>query len=295
MSAPTSTSSGPTAAAKAKAKGKSRKRGRPARSSKPESDLAANDAPGAPGSRAPDTHPSADIAPPTADNLEVGREAGEQADNMPEEGQGKKLKEMFSAMQAAAIALSFERNSLGMDMIHFLVAPIRRYYAHVQESVRGGPVAIRRFFSELAVGSMQEANIDIWVCLRTADVLRSCGLILERTSQAEDEIFDGDPIMLEQDSIANQLDNFALSLIAERVDESCTHEHDFIARCAGLLHQSASVREQTLLDVCNMARAFRRALLHKAGSATLQSVIQQSSFHGSIEKVCPHLKFGSFR
>jgi hypothetical protein len=288
-SGPTSTSSGPTgtAQAKAKAKGKGCKRGRPAKSSKPDSDLVAADASRASGSRAPDTGPSADNAPSTADNIKVGDKAGEQADNMPEEGQGKKLKEMFSAMQAAAIALSFERNCLGMDMIHFLVAPIRRYYAHVQESVRSGPGAIRHFFSELAVGSMQKANIEIWVCLRTPDVLCSCGLTLERTSQAEDEIFDGDTIMLEQDSIANQLDNFALCLIAERVDESCTHQHDFIARCAGLLHQSASVKEQTLLDLRNMAHAFRRALLHQTGSATLQSVIQQSAFHGSVEKACP--------
>ena len=296
--APTASSSGPTATAKAKAKakakatGRGRKRGRPAQSSKPDSDLAATDAPRvsgsstpeASGSRAPDAHPSADVVQPSADNVEVAREASERPDSMPEEGQGKKLKEMFSAMQAAAIALSFERNSLGMDMIHFLVAPIRRYYTHVQESVRGGPGNIRKFFSELAVGSMQAANIEIWVCLWTPDVLHSCGLTLERTSQAEDEIFDEDPIMLEQDSIANQLDNFALGLIAERVDDSCTHQHDFIARCAGLLHQSISVKEQTLQDLRDMARAFRRAL-RETGSNTLQSVISQSAFHGSIEKV----------
>ena len=167
----------------------------------------------------------------------MAREASERPDSMPEEGQGKKLKEMLSAMLAAAIALSFERNSLGMDMIHFLVAPIRRYYAHVQESVHGGPGSIRKFFSELAVGSMQAANIEIWVCLWTPDVLRSCGLTLERTPQAEDEIFNKDPIMLEQDSIANKLDNFALGLMAERVDESCARQHYFIARCTGLLHQ----------------------------------------------------------
>ena len=83
---------------------------------------------------------------PSADNVEVAREASERPDSMPEEGQGKKLKEMLSAMLAAAIALSFERNSLGMDMIHFLVAPIRRYYAHVQESVRGGPGHPQIFF-----------------------------------------------------------------------------------------------------------------------------------------------------
>jgi hypothetical protein len=90
--------------------------------------------------------------------------------------------------------------------------------------------------------------------------------------------------MLEQDSIANKLDNFALGLIAERVDDSCTHQHDFIARCAGLLHPSISVKEQTLQDLRDMARAFRRAL-RETGSSTLQSVISQSAFHGSVEKV----------
>ena len=88
-----------------------------------------------------------------------------------------------------------------MDMTHFLVAPIRRC----------GPGAIRHFFSELAVGSKQDANIEIQVCLKTPDVLGSCGLTLEFTSLAENGIFDRDPMMLEQDSIANQLDNLALS------------------------------------------------------------------------------------
>lgn len=258
-----------------------KKRGRPPRSRKP----GPEPHPGASsGSGAPGAHQAADASVPADQKIEEGCPAAEHPDALPEEGSGKKLKELFSAMQAAAIALSSEHNSLGMDIIHFLVAPIRRAYAHIQESVRGGPGAIRTLFSELAVGSMQGANIEIWMCLQTPEVLSACGLTLERALLCEDDVFDGDPIVLEQDAVAKKLDRFALSLIAERVDESCTHQHDFVGRCAGLLHRDPALREQTLQDLQGQARAFRRAL-RETGSATLRSIISQSSFQGSIEKV----------
>ena len=226
--------------------------------------------------------PSAEVpvaAPDAALATEVSEVAAEH--HLPEEGPSKKLIEMFSAMQAAAIALSSERNCLGMDIIHFLVAPIRSDYTRMQESLRGGHRNVCKFFTELSRGAMHTASVEIWQCLRTPEVLRACGLTLECTLQAEEEVLPGDAVTLEQDQIANLLDQCALALIAERVDESCTHEHDFIAQCAGLLCP-ASQRE-TLLNLRSTVESFHRAQL-ETGSSTLQSIIFRSSLNGSIEK-----------
>lgn len=204
-------------------------------------------------------------------------------EDVQEVGRQKKLQEMFSAMQAAAIALSSERNSLCMDVIHFMVAPIRQFYTYIQECIRGGPASIRNFYAKLALGEMHEASIQIWMSLQSPEVLIGCGVILERSSQTEDDILDGDPLIMEQCSIAELLDNCALSLIAERVDESCTHEYDFISKCAGLLHPEETKQRQTLEHLKRIAHAFHKAVgFH--GSATLQRIISRSSFNGSLEK-----------
>jgi hypothetical protein len=74
------------------------------------------------------------------------------------------------------------------------------------------------------------------LALQTAEILPTCGLALEPSCESEDMILPGDTIVLEQDHIADLMDSFALNLVAERVDESVTHEFDFSARCASLFH-----------------------------------------------------------
>jgi len=195
----------------------------------------------------------------------------------------RKLKELFSAMQAAAIALSSERNSLGMDIIHFLVAPIRRYYTITQAALRAGPNSVCNFFANLAVGEMHKANVEIWLALQTAEILQTCGLALEPSCESEDMILPGDTIVLEQDHIADLMDSFALNLVAERVDESVTHEADFIARCAGLFHHSDEKRQQTLQNLKSIADSYGHAT-SELRSKTVQSVISRSHLNGSVEK-----------
>jgi hypothetical protein len=212
----------------------------------------------------------------------VGSETIKEDDNAAK-GQEKKMKEMFSSMQAAAVALSSEKKSLGMDVIHYMVAPIRHFYSHIQESVRGGPLQVRNFFASLAVGQMHCASVETWLQLQNAEVLSTCGLILERSLLSEDEVLEGEALVMEQSSIAALLDNCALSLIAERCDEAVTHEHDFISKCAGLLHPDELQRHQTLADLKRQAHSFRRAT-RETGSPSVQSVVSRSSFNGSVEK-----------
>jgi hypothetical protein len=214
--------------------------------------------------------------PAASENSDLHEQAAEPAN-------GKKLKELFSAMQAAAIALSSERNSLGMDIIHFLVAPIRQAYTLMQAALRAGPKSICNFFAHLAVGEMHKANVEIWLALQNPEVLETCGLTLERTCASEDLILPGDTIMLEQNHNASLMDTLALNLVAERVDESVTHECDFIARCAGLFHPSVEQRERTLLDLKSFAESYQHAT-SMLGSRTVQSVTSRSNLNGSVEK-----------
>ena len=209
----------------------------------------------------------------------------DQHEQAAEPANARKLKELFSAMQAAAIALSSERNSLGMDVIHFLVAPIRRYYTITQAALRAGPKSVCNFFANLAVGEMHKANIDIWLALQTPEILQTCGLVLEPSLESEDMILPGDTIMLEQDYIASLMDTLALNLVAERVDESVTHESDFIAKCAGLFLPRAEQRQQTLQDLKSIADSYLHAT-SQLRSKTVQSIVSRSSLNGSIEMAC---------
>lgn len=255
------------AKAKAKAKSKKGKGAEAAAAPQPTCDMAA--------AEVTSEQPSGN------DNI-VGGQTAKEDDNKTQ-GQDKKVKEMLSSMEAAAIALSSERNSLGMDVIHYMVAPIRQFYSHIQESVRGGPHQVRNFFAGLAVGQMHCASVEIWMQLRSAEVLSTCGIVLERNLTSEDEVLEGEVLVMEQSSIAALLDNCALSLIAERCDEAITHEHDYISRCAGLLHPDEWQRQQTLADLKRQAHSFRRAT-REIGSPAIQSIVSRSSFNGSVEK-----------
>ena len=239
-------------------------------------------APGMAAAPVPKIYETETSAAATAENPDQHEQAAEPA-NQP--ANARKLKELFSAMQAAAIALSSERNSLGMDIIHFLVAPIRRYYTITQAALRAGPNSICNFFANLAVGEMHKANVEIWLTLQTPEILETCGLVLEPSCTLEDMILPGDTIMLEQDCIASLMDSFALNLVAERVDESVTHEADFIARCAGLFHPRLEQHQQTLQDLKSIADSYLRAT-SELRSRTVQSIVSRSHLNGSIEKAC---------
>ena len=91
--------------------------------------------------------------------------------------------------------------------------------------------------------------------------------------------------MLEQDYIAGLMDSFALNLVAERVDESVTHEFDFIAKCAGLFHPRVEQRQQTLQDLKSIADSYSHAT-SELRSKTVQSVVTRSNLNGSVEKAC---------
>jgi len=255
--------------AKAKTKAKACKKGNVAARAEQSSVTAAAEVP------APEPVPSHDST--------VGAQTAKEDGDVSNAGHQKKLKEMFSSMQAAAIALASERNSVGMDVIHYIGAPTRHFYSHIQECVRGGPHQVRIFYANLATGQMHKASVEIWTQLQNAEVLKTCGVILERSFLMEDEILEGESLVMEQSSIVALLDDCALSLIAERCDEAITHEHDYVSKCAGLLHPDEQQRQQTLADLKCQAHAFRRAT-RETGSPVIQSIISKSNFNGSVEK-----------
>lgn len=200
-----------------------------------------------------------------------------------EEVKSVKLAEMYSAMQAAAIALASERNCLGMDVIHFTVKPIRTYYTEVQAAVRGGPATVRSLFSTLARGKMHEASAAMWLGLADHEALEACGLALECALSVHADVLPGDAWLLEQEHIAKLLDGCVLSLVAERSDEAVTHEADFIAQCAGLLHSDQAEQEGSLQDLARICQAFSKATQFKS-SPTLRAVVARSGLNGSVEQ-----------
>ena len=194
----------------------------------------------------------------------------------------RKLKEMWSSCQAAAIALATKRNLLGMDLMHFYVEPFRNMLRRIETQLTQGPAGVRALFAGLACGKHAQPAQETLALKFEPAVLAECGLVLVPRTQLEAEVFMDDPVALEQDAIAKEIDKLAWHLASEHTQEGATHTCEVILLSAGLLSSDPRQVESTLAKLCNIHGAWQAATAQQ-NSPVIRQLLDRSNNNGAIE------------
>ena len=224
-------------------------------------------------------------ADPAGDDIPPAEASGEQPPDATTQAKEKKqkMKEMWSSCQAAAIALATERNILGMDLIHFYVEPFRNMLRRIEAQLRQGPAGVRDLFSGLACGKHAQPAQETLALKFNPTVLAECGLVLAPGTQQEAEAFMNDPVALEQDAIAKEIDKLAWHLASEHTQEGATHTCEVILLSAGLLSSDPRQVEGTLAKLSNIHGAWQ-AIKEQRKNPVLRNLIERSNNNGAIEQ-----------
>ena len=193
----------------------------------------------------------------------------------------KKLQELYSSCQAAVLVLLNERNMLAMDLLYYFLKPFRQNYTKLQKVLRAGPVKVQEWYAKVALGQQFLIMQQLWGMTGEVDALLDCGFILEVCDTCIDESLPDDPVALEQDHLAKQVNNLVFHLVAEFCKDACTHTWHPLALAAGF---RASKEEDQQLVLGRLSQIYKAWSIAKvATSPTIRALVARSPLQGRLE------------
>jgi hypothetical protein len=117
---------------------------------------------------------------------------------------------------------------------------------------------------------------------RNTNVLLDCGFIMEVDSSLVETALIDDPLVLEQDALAKQVDNLALHLAIEQCRDAATHQFDPLTASAALRSTSNQEEQEILQRLGKIWQAWQKVL--SLATPTFRTMIKKSHLNCELEQ-----------
>jgi hypothetical protein len=223
-------------------------------------------------------------------NAEEKKETEKQS----EMSQKRKERQMYSNCQAAVLALTREKNILAMDLIYWFVRPFRAAHTDLVTTLHKGPAAVKDWYKRAALGSHYTTLSEVLANKKNQQALLELGFVLEVGHSIHEDILPEDPLALEQDWLAEQVDALVLHLLSEHSREAATHLFSPLAAAAGLLSESSADRSVVLIALQKTYAAWQET--SKRPKPSLQNILARSPLSCVLEQeMLHHMATENFR
>ena len=212
---------------------------------------------------------------------ESAPEAAEPTD-LAASSQKNKAAQTKSMMQVAAAALAQERNFDISAMLHHFVEPFAMAHKELVTTLRGGPEATRGLYVSLAKGGKLAPCHEAVLKLAAAVPLSECALLVECLAEAHLEAMEDSPDVVQQDTLAGQLEGLVWQLCRQTAVTSSQFTDTIMGQLASFWEEEPGGQEACLQWLQERQAVFAQA--DKVATPAVQNLLHKSDCRWPVEQ-----------